>query len=305
MNITIPSTPVQQISCDITEKSGVKLYIKREDLNHPYISGNKLRKLKYNLLKAQNEGYDQLLTFGGAYSNHIYATAAAGAEYNFKTIGVVRGELHLPLNPTLRFSTENGMKLHYLNRSMYRHKYHPDILNLLKNKFGQFYLLPEGGSNELAIDGTREIINDLRQGFDIICTSSGTGGTLAGIIAGLNGEKTAFGFSALKGGGFLNEEVKKLLSNSNVPVFNNWKIVTDYHFGGYARYNRELVAFINQFKKDHQIQLDPIYTGKMLFGILDMIKRQQIEKGCRIMAIHTGGIQGIEGFNERFGNIID
>ena len=304
MNLQIPSTPVQRIYSEITEKNGVKLYIKREDLNHAFISGNKLRKLKYNLIKAKTEGYEQLLTFGGAYSNHIFATAAAGSEFNFKTIGVIRGELHLPLNPTLRFATEKGMKLHFISRSMYRHKYHPDILSLLKSKFGAFYLLPEGGSNELAVKGTCEITKDINKNFDVICTSSGTGGTLAGIISGLQGSKMALGFSALKGGEFLSEEVKKILSASGIPEFDNWQIVTEYHFGGYAKYNEDLVTFINQFNDDYGIPLDPVYTGKM-YGIFDMIKKQKFKEGSRIIAIHTGGLQGIKGFNERFGNIIN
>ena len=213
----------------------ISLFIKREDLNHPFISGNKWHKLKYNIQEARRQGKNALLTFGGAYSNHIYAVAAAGKLFNFKTIGIIRGEEHTPLNPTLSFATANGMKLYYLDRKSYRNKNSPGIIKELQNKFGDFYLLPEGGTNELAVKGCSEIINKIDIDFDYICCPCGTGGTLAGLISGLNGEKFALGFAVLKGASFLKENVTSLIKSSNGNIFNNWDINLDYHFGGYAK----------------------------------------------------------------------
>ncbi|MGA7836938.1 MAG: pyridoxal-phosphate dependent enzyme, partial [Ignavibacteriaceae bacterium] len=244
-----PSTPLQKIEDPITRKFGVNLFIKRLDLVHPEISGNKWFKLKYNLLEARAKRFETLLTFGGAYSNHIYATAAAGNIFGFNTIGIIRGEEHLPLNPTLHFASESGMEIYYLDRSNYRMKNSENILAQLKNKFGRFYLIPEGGSNKLAVKGCREIITEIDQSFDYICTASGTGGTLAGIVSALSSDQKALGFSVLKGGDFLNENISKLLNESNSDTEGKWKIITDFHFGGYAIITTKLIELIRDFEK--------------------------------------------------------
>lgn len=280
------------------------IFIKREDLIHPEISGNKWRKLKYNLLEAERLGKKTLLTFGGAFSNHIYAVAAAGEEYGFRTIGIIRGEEYNPLNPTLQFAINCGMKLHYLNRSAYRNRNDKKFQEELLKEFNSAYLIPEGGSNSFAVKGCAEIINDINIDFDYICCACGTGGTLAGIVAGLNDNKKALGFSVLKNGGFLKEDVKNLIQNYNGKTYGNWDINLDYHFGGYAKINYELISFINGFEKINSIKLDPIYTGKLMFGISDLIKQGFFKKEEKIIAVHTGGLQGIEGMKNKIEKVL-
>ncbi len=280
------------------------LYIKREDLIHPAISGNKWYKLKYNLVEAERQGFSTLLTFGGAYSNHIYAVAAAGNLFGFKTIGIIRGEEHLPLNPTLDFASNNGMELHYVRRSEYRRKSYPEFLEKLKSKFGDVYIIPEGGSNDLAVKGASEIIENINFDFDLITLPCGTGGTLAGIIAGLKGEKQALGFSVLKGGSFLINNVKEHLISAKSEVYDNWSIILDYHFGGYAKISKELIEFINEFEVINGIQLDPVYTGKMMFGLADMIKKKLLDSTKIILSIHTGGLQGVEGMEPQIQKLL-
>jgi 1-aminocyclopropane-1-carboxylate deaminase/D-cysteine desulfhydrase-like pyridoxal-dependent ACC family enzyme len=305
LKIAFPPSPVQEIRDDILIKKNVRLFIKRDDLLHVQISGNKIRKLKYNLLQAKSEGHHTLLTFGGAYSNHIYAVAAAGEIYGFKTIGVIRGEPYSDLNPTLEFARSKGMHLHYKTRADYKVKYTTKSMGELKSKFGEFYMIPEGGTNSHALKGCTEIIDEIDIPFDYITSCCGTGGTLGGIIAGLNGNQHAIGFPVLKGGEYLRKEIQDHIIAYNDKVYLNWHLVPDYHYGGYAKYSRELIEFINEFKGKHGIQLDPIYTGKMMSGLFKLIRKDVFEKGSGIIAVHTGGLQGIEGFNERFGNLID
>ncbi len=295
--LTIHQEPIiQQIHEEFLDKLGIRLCIKREDLLHTFVSGNKWRKLKYNLIEAHEKGHDTLLTFGGAYSNHIYATAAAAKEAGFKSIGIIRGEEHLPLNPTLDFAGKNGMVLHYMDRSTYREKASQDVLNQLKNKFGRFYLIPEGGTNLLAIKGASEIITENVKKFDYLCTSVGTGGTLAGMIKGMRGSRNIIGFSALKGD-FLTSEVQHLLQLADAHHLDNWQINSEYHFGGYAKVKQELMEFMKDFEEKHQLLLDPIYTAKMMFGLFDMIKKGHFKERTSILVIHTGGLQGRAGFN--------
>ncbi len=271
--------------------------MKREDLNHTVVSGNKWRKLKYNLQEAKRLGHDTLLSFGGAFSNHIYALAGVGQEFGFKTIGVIRGEEHLPLNSTLSFAQQCGMRIHYLDRTVYRQKAQPEILDFLKDLFGDYYLIPEGGTNQLAVRGCAEIIDEIEIDYDILCCPVGTGGTITGLISGLAGNCHALGFSALKGD-FLNAEVRELLKTGE-NNFSNWTINTDYHFGGYAKIKLELVDFILAFEKTHSLPIEPIYTAKMFYGIFDLIKKDYFQKGTTIVAIHTGGLQGNNGFEFR------
>ena len=288
------NTPLEEVNDQFLNDRGISLFIKREDLNHPYLSGNKWHKLKYNLEEAKKQDKDVLLTFGGAYSNHIYAVAAAGKTFGFKTIGVIRGEEHKPLNPTLSFAAENGMNLYYLDRLSYRKKESPEIHDKLKKIFGNFYFLPEGGSNQLAVKGCSEIINTINIDFDYICCPCGTGGTFAGLVAGLNRNKYAIGFSVLKGASFLNKNVKTFLKSFSIDHIDNWNINLDYHFGGYAKFNKELINFVERFTSSTQIPIEPIYTGKMFFGIYDLIGKGFFKKGTRIVALHTGGLQGFE-----------
>jgi len=298
--LTPHQVPVlQQIREPFLTKKGISLYLKREDLIHPWISGNKWRKLKYNLLEAKNRGYEQLLTFGGSYSNHIYASAAAAHESGLESIGIIRGEETLPLNSTLQFAKDNGMKLHYISRSKYRDKKELWLIDNLRKQFGEFYLIPEGGSNALAVKGCAEIKTDINVPYDVISSPVGTGGTLAGLIASHDNKVCVLGFSALKGDGFLEQEVKELIND--YPKKSQWSIDYRYHFGGYAKIKPELIAFMHSFHSTHQVVLDPIYTSKMMYGLYDMIRSDEFIPGTTIIALHTGGLQGINGMEERHG----
>ncbi len=286
--ISYKATRLQEIITPLLKEHGLRLLVKREDLNHPFVSGNKWWKLKYNLEESVRLGHDTLLTFGGAYSNHIFATAAAGKELGLKTIGIIRGEETLPLNPTLAFAESCGMKLHYISREAYRKKSEPDFVEQLHNQFGSFYLIPEGGTNELAVKGCQEWAQQLNEiEFDYLCLPVGTGGTMAGLIEGLDTSKKIIGFSSLKGGEFLVDEIKKMTS----PERNNWIINTDYHFGGYGKITSELKDFIEEMKTNHQLPLDVVYTGKMFFGILELITKNYFKEGSTILLLHTGGMQ--------------
>ncbi len=292
-------TKNQQVFLPILEDKKVELFIKREDLIHPEVSGNKFRKLKYNIAEAKKLKKKSLLTFGGAFSNHIAATAVAGKLTGLKTFGVIRGdELGLNLkktleeNATLREAHENGMKFHFISRELYRQKTSFGFIEKMKNKWGDFYLVPEGGTNCLAVEGCEEILTEEDALFDYVCSAVGTGGTISGIIKSLKKHQKVLGFPALKGS-FLSEEIKKYTIRKD-----NWKLQKNYHFGGYAKYNEELITFINDFSLETGVLLDPIYTGKMLFGIVDLIKKDHFEKGTKILAVHTGGLQGIDGFNK-------
>jgi 1-aminocyclopropane-1-carboxylate deaminase len=304
-NFIIHNTPILKIEDPIIKDSGIKLFIKREDLNHPELSGNKWHKLKYNLIAAKEKGCETLLTFGGAYSNHIYATAAASKLFGFKTIGIIRGEEQLPLNPTLSFASSKGMKIHYVNRKTYREKNLTEFIKQLRQKFGNFYLVPEGGTNILAVKGTSEIISNIDIDFDYVCCACGTGGTLAGLITGLNGRKKVLGFSVLKGGSFLLNDVEKLIYDSVGKKYNNWDINLDFHFGGYAKINSDLINFIQRFQNITSIPIEPIYTGKLLFGVYNLILNHYFGSEKKILAIHTGGLQGLMGMKSKVLKIID
>ncbi len=278
--------------------SYVSLSIKREDLIHPIISGNKYRKLKYNLVQAKAENKNSLLTFGGAFSNHIAAVASAGKKYGFDTIGVIRGEElidRIKDNPTLQFAQDCGMKFDFISRESYRLKEKEEFIEKLNQKWGDFYLLPEGGTNQLAIKGCEEILTDADDVYDYICCAIGTGGTISGIINCSKSSQQVLGFPALKGD-FMYEEIRNFVKKEN------WTIIQDYHFGGYGKVTPELIQFMNRFYKETNILLDPIYTGKMVFGVIDLIKQNYFPVGSKILMIHTGGLQGIQGINLKLKN---
>ncbi len=282
----------------VLEDSNITLYIKREDQIHPYISGNKYRKLKYNLHQAKAENKDTLLTFGGAFSNHILAVAAVGKDQKFKTIGIIRGEelvFKVNENPTLQKTQEFGMQFEFVDRVTYSTKREDSYLEKLKQKFGDFYLIPEGGTNELAVKGCEEILNEDDFEFDYICCAVGTGGTISGIINCSKSSQQVLGFPALKGD-FLCEDIRKFVQRDN------WKLISDYHFEGYGKVTSELISFINDFKMKYDIPLDPIYTGKMVFGVIDLVQKNYFPSGSKVLLIHTGGLQGIQGMNLRLKN---
>ena len=279
---------IQELKSEFLSFNKVQVFIQREDLIHPHISGNKWRKLKYNFIEAQQKGFKNILTFGGAYSNHILAVAAAANYYKMKSRGIIRGEQHKELNFTLKKASYFGMKLTYIRRSFYRNKVNYDW----SIDYPDYYIVPEGGDNELAVKGCEEIL--VNRKFDFICCSCGTGSTIAGIIRSMNKNQQAIGFSALKGNYDLQMNIKKYVSNKI-----KWHLNFDYNFGGYAKVSKKLIVFINEFKKKYKISLDPIYTGKLVFGIFDLINKKYFRDGSKILIIHTGGLQGIIGMNKK------
>ncbi len=293
-------SPLQKIEDDLLRDKGITLYIKRDDLIHEHIQGNKWRKLKYNLYEARLNKQNTLLTFGGAYSNHIYATAAVAKLFHFKVIGIIRGEEPVVKSATLEFAASQGMELCYMDRETYRQKDDPMNIESLRVQIGDFYYIPEGGTNVHAVEGAEEIIEELNVPFDYVCTPCGTGGTLAGLVAGLRGEKQALGFSSLKGDDTLTANVNQLVKAYTGVEFSNFSINFDYHFGGYAKVKPELIQFIKEFKQKHDIQLEPVYTAKMFYGLFDLIKQNYFPKGSSIVALHTGGLQGLSGYAEYF-----
>ncbi|MBX2961367.1 MAG: 1-aminocyclopropane-1-carboxylate deaminase/D-cysteine desulfhydrase [Cyclobacteriaceae bacterium] len=285
--LTYSSTPVQEINDPLFAKAGVRVLIKREDLNHPYVSGNKWWKLKYNLEEAKKMGHRTLLTFGGAYSNHIFSTAAAAQELGFECIGIIRGEEALPLNSTLASAQSRGMKLKYITREAYRQKTNLDFVEKLHQEFGEFYLIPEGGTNELAVKGVTEFAQTLGDGFDYLCCAVGTGGTLAGMIARVPETKEILGFPVLKGGEFLYKEVEGLI----VRKTKNWSLITDYHLGGYGKTTSALLEFIKDRQTKNNLPLDSVYTGKLVAGVFDLVEKGYFKRGATILVVHSGGLQ--------------
>lgn len=288
------SVPVHQVNDSLLEQSGVSLSILRCDLIHPELSGNKWYKLKYNLLTAKEQGYKTLLSFGGVWSNHIHALAAAGRIYDLKTIGVIRGDKEQALTACLKDAKNNGMELNWLSRESYRQKQEAGFIASLKDKFGPFYLIPEGGANLDGIKGCSEILNSIQiQDYDLICLACGTGTTLTGIVSA--GCPPILGFQVLKGQGYLKREVGGLLSEYQLTAKNNWNINDEYHFGGYAKTRPELISFMSKFQETSGVPLEPIYSGKALFGIYDLARQNYFPKGSRILMIHGGGLQGARG----------
>jgi 1-aminocyclopropane-1-carboxylate deaminase len=295
MNIDLEIfSPVQQINSPLFDSHGVKVFIKRDDLIHPMISGNKWRKLKYVLKQAQTEGKTHLVTFGGAYSNHLMATAAAAAKFGFKSTGIVRGEA--VDNDTLFLCRLHGMKLQFTDRDSYRNK--PALFNQYFGHDEQAFFIDEGGASAEGAKGCGELVDELTESYDHVFCACGTGTTAAGIINGLNNHQLKIKFNAVpvfKNGGFIKEEIDRFLTGPT-----DYNIYTDYHFGGYGKVNDELIGFIKQFVAATGILIEPVYTGKMMYALYDLIAKGRFEPGSKILAIHSGGIWGLLGMKEKF-----
>jgi len=292
----------------------------RTDKTDPLISGNKWFKLKNNLLEAQKQQQHTLLSFGGAYSNHLHALAAAGKACGFHTIGIIRGEQHLPLNPTLADVTAQAMKLYYINRKQYREKHLPEFIEQLKTMLskddpfsqrasaGEFYLVPEGGTNALAVAGAAEIASFIPSDTDYVCVPCGTGGTIAGIISGLSTLNLThikvLGFPAMKGGQFLQTAIEKLLQQQKNSRNITWQLFYNWHFGGFARLNQQLALFIHDFETQVSVPLDPVYTAKMMAALLHMADNNFFPPGSKVVALHTGGLQGKRGMAEKYQSLL-
>lgn len=287
--------------------NGVELWLKREDKIHKHISGNKWRKLKYYLEDYKKSGKTSILTFGGAYSNHLAATACLGWLLQIPTKAMVRGE-EVVDNHTLDFCRKHGMEIEAISRKRYDTKDDPEFLELMALTLPDVYIIPEGGKGSLGVKGCTDIVKNLDEKFNFVCCAGGTGTTMAGLLLS-NLECKFLLFPALKGGVFLKREIansvlrfkddfltrvdEKKLLNERLTV------VEDYHFGGYGKVKPELIDFMNDFYNKYQVPLDPIYTGKMMFGIMEMLEQGYFNKGDKVLAIHTGGLQGIKGMNER------
>lgn len=264
----------------------VELKVMRLDSIHPIVGGNKLFKLKYNLQKAKEEKHDTLLTFGGAFSNHIAASAFAGKQNGFKTIGIIRGEEILPLNKTLSTAKENGMQFHFVDREKYRMlRKNPQ---LIEKDFANCYIIPEGGNNELGIKGCAEILTAVETDFDLIALAVGTGATLIGLAQSLPAHQSIIGISVIKNTKGVEENIQNHLSLLKVS---NYQLNADYAFGGYAKSSKELDLFVQQFNIRQSFTIEPIYTGRLFYGLFDLIAKKYFKAGTRILAIHTGGLQ--------------
>ena len=290
---TFKPSILTKIDDPLLDQYQIKLWIKRDDLLHPIISGNKWRKLKYTLDHALSEGADTLISMGGAYSNHLHALAYVGKALGLKTIGFVRGEQPKTLTPTLSDLQNWGMVLKFVSRFDYRllrqYKGCYDLPGLKPRQ----YWLPEGGAQALALKGVAELVNEIDVAYDILCVPCGTGATLAGIIDMVPDQVSVMGFAALKNAEFLQTDVESLLPR---PC-SNWQINMDYHFGGFAKTSAELMTFMADFEFKTGIPLEPVYTGKMIYAIYNLITKHTFKPGQRIIAVHTGGLQGKRGFN--------
>lgn len=301
----LPS-PIQQVELGILSEKSVELWVKRDDLIHPEVSGNKWRKLKYGFEKAKKEQLSPIISFGGAFSNHLAALAAAGMLFNIPTIGIVRGEDGSQNNPTLKAAKENDMELRFVSRSQYREK---DILiKELNKEFSNALIIPEGGADVLGVLGCTEILKEVDEHFDVICAACGTGTTLAGLALSASTDQNILGFTAMKQGVQLVDRVDELIDLTIEAGFDRihthpYELATAYHFSGFAKMNDELVEFMRNFTKLNGFYLDPVYTAKMFFGLFDMIKRGMFQPNTKILAIHSGGLQGLAGMLHRGINI--
>jgi 1-aminocyclopropane-1-carboxylate deaminase len=284
LDLQLPS-PLQELNDG--RLAGVRLLLKRDDLIHPEVTGNKWRKLKYLLADARASRASTLLTFGGAYSNHLRAVAAVGRVCGFATIGVVRGEEE-PYNAVLEAAVADGMQLHYMDRATYRRKTDPEVVDALHRRFGDFYPVPEGGSTAFAVQGCSELVDEIEQPFDMITCPVGTGGTLAGISAGLSTGQRALGISVLKGAASLDDEVRALQLSATGRVLDNWAIEHRFHCGGFARRSPELDDFLDDFERRHGLRLDHVYVGKLMLGVFTLIGEGTFPAGSTVVAVVTG-----------------
>lgn len=293
-------SPIEQLNIDLFQQYNLNVWIKRDDLLHPIIAGNKWRKLKYNILEAKRQGYKQILSFGGAYSNHLHALAYACKINNLHSIGIVRGEQHYANNYTLRWARHWGMTLKFVDRITYKLRDNPQFINDLQAQYPEAFIVPEGGSNSLALTGIKEVIEELDQqlDYDYLITPVGSGGTLAGLIAADNNRHHIRGVAVLKQHNYLQKEVLKLLS-SNSNEFTHWQILDEYHCGGYGRYSPQNAKEILAFSQLTSIPFEPVYSGKMVLALLDLTKQGYFKPGSTIVLLHTGGLQGLGGMAER------
>jgi len=287
---------IQHIDSLFLKKKNIYLGVKRDDLLHPLISGNKWRKLKYNLTHMRKLNKTELLTFGGAFSNHVHACAAAGKEFNIKTHAIIRGPELDDNNPTIQFAKQCGMQLHVVNRIEYRLRQDEQYLTKLQARFPNAFILPEGGTNEHALLGCKELVHTLPEHDYLVCPT-GSGGTLAGLIEGSEQSTQVLGIAVLKQAQYLIDDIKKLSNKAKNQ--NNWQLLTDHHDGGYGKFSSALWTFCQNMKHTYNLPLEPIYSGKMMYALWQLIEQDYFTPGSKIIAVHTGGLQGLNGLKYR------
>lgn len=309
------AVPVQQATTAVLAKQGIELLVRRDDLVDTGLSGNKAYKLLYNLRAARESEHSRLLSFGGAYSNHLHALALAGARYGFATVGVIRGERPAHLSPTLTDAEHAGMRLVFISREAYQRKTFAALLDDWRNQYGDFYLIPEGGAGLLGARGMslagQALEAQLKGDYTAVGIPCGTGTSLAGLAAGLaaagRSDKPVLGFSVLKGDGDLGTGIAKtyrqlcvdrqILKTDAVQLAANWRLISGFHAGGYGKkHPAGLFDFWRSFEQQTGIPLDPVYTLKMLWGIHCLAQQGYWPRGARVVAIHSGGLQGRRGF---------
>lgn len=292
LKLLIPS-PIQKVNHPLLHKNKIDFHVKREDLIHEEISGNKWRKLKYNLQFALENNIKKIITFGGAFSNHIYATAAACNAFGLESVGIIRGEYD-PHNPTLQFAKSCGMEVKFIDRTSYREKENSAVVKIILSQQDSYLLVPEGGSNELAYHGLKELAEEINDSnFDVVMVSAGTGSTASGILRWLDSSKELWVFSSLKSDYLYSE----ILDNVDVSKGKQLRFIPDYHFGGYGKSPESLISFMNGFSAETKIPLDPIYNGKLVNGFFEMATEDQFDQSKSYLWIHTGGLQGIDAYN--------
>lgn len=286
-------SPISIVHTEQLDHAGVSLSVKREDLLHPTISGNKWRKLKYNFKDALDNGIETVVTFGGAFSNHIFSTAAASHALGLKSVGIIRGEYDKS-NPTTKFAKQCGMELRFVDRPSYREKENSEAVKSILLEYSNYLLIPEGGSNDLAEKGLHELSLEINESHhNIIMVSAGTGSTATGILQNLDSNKSLWVFSSLK-----SEYLKgEILSKTDPSKHAQLKFISSYHYGGYGKTPNELINFMNDFKAQTEIPLDPIYNGKLISGFSDMVEQSKVNSKHSYLWVHTGGLQGIEAYN--------
>ena len=294
------ASPIQVIKHPLFSYHNIDVFIKRDDLIHPIISGNKWRKLKYNLAQATQGSYQGILSFGGCFSNHIHALAFACQQQNIKSVGIIRGEQNYANNFTLSWARHWGMTLDFVDRKTYRLRNQAEYLAELQRQYPQHFIVPEGGSNTFALPGVAEVITELNDqcDFDSLLTPVGSGGTLAGLIAGDKNQHQLLGIAVLKQSDYLQAEVKQLLS-IEAKQYSNWQILSEFHLGGYAKFSQVDCQRIIEFSQITGIDFEPVYSGKMLLALLDLVDNGFFAAKKRIVILHTGGLQGLGGLAQR------
>jgi 1-aminocyclopropane-1-carboxylate deaminase len=297
----------QEVPTEFLNKKGILLSIKRDDLIHDEVSGNKWRKLKWNIRNAIQSERETILTFGGAHSNHIAATAAAAKLHGLKTIGIIRGEEVDLENPTLRSAAQNGMEIHRVSRAEFHEIEDRDYIESLRHRFGPFYLIPQGGQNHYGVQGCSEIMSELELKYDRIFVACGTATTLSGMAIANRTGADIYGVSALKGGDFLYDTVSAYVKKTfkdeetEIEILSKIHLITDAHFGGYAKIKPGLIEFMRNFTNETGVKLDPVYTGKTAFAMYELANKMKLARKEKWLLIHSGGMQGIPAMEEREG----